>query len=154
MALIVSFLTTGLILGQWGEPASESKPPDQTVFLTTLLGHSRKPSILGLPILYASHCTPLIELRTTELLRPYLRKPESPRVLELFARCVTENPGNSHQNDVGQSSSEGSADSEEQKEACWISAGLEALKFNELGAWLTSENDTDASRESTNPVVK
>ncbi|BGP15037.1 hypothetical protein JCM10213_002818 [Rhodosporidiobolus nylandii] len=98
----------GLVIGYYVPPAAKldlPALPDGKVFLSTPIGHSRKPVLL-------------------DLLRPYLPSPSNPpNVLELFARTALSS---------FPSLASGEGEKREAGRGTFLAVGNEAVKFNVL----------------------
>ncbi|BGP31206.1 hypothetical protein JCM10296v2_002970 [Rhodotorula toruloides] len=98
----------GLLLGYYvppGEKVDLPTLPQNKVFLSTPIGHSRKPFIL-------------------DLLRPYLlTRDKSPNILELFARMTVQGP-------VYQPKMDGKDGGDDRKRGFFLAVGNEAIRFN------------------------
>ncbi|GAA5822020.1 hypothetical protein JCM11251_004828 [Rhodosporidiobolus azoricus] len=106
----------GLVLGYYVPPKAKvdlpTLPPNK-VFLSTPMGHSRKPILI-------------------DLLRPFLLQPSKPpNVLELFARTTLSGPLPSA-SDGAVELSGGSGEEAGRKRRTFLAVGNEAIKFNVL----------------------
>ncbi|BGP23851.1 lipoyl synthase [Rhodotorula toruloides] len=110
----------GLLLGYYVPPGKKvdlPTLPHKKVFLSTPIGHSRKPFIL-------------------DLLGPYLlTRDKPPNVLELFARMTLQGPRS-------KSANVGNGEAGERKRGVFLAVGNEAIKFNVLD----SGQDPDGAR--------
>ncbi|KAK4706197.1 hypothetical protein P7C70_g29, partial [Phenoliferia sp. Uapishka_3] len=119
----------GLVLGYYNPTGDPLPPlPREKIFISTPLGHSRKPVIFG-PWLHVSPPSPgkhLTFCAYADLLRPFLPNPSSrpPNVLELFARTALAGPKHSSSFDDSKGYPE--------RRGVWLSVGNEAVKFNVL----------------------
>ncbi|GAA5865387.1 hypothetical protein JCM3774_005620 [Rhodotorula dairenensis] len=113
----------GLLVGHFVPPGAATRPrptiPSGKVFLSTPIGHSRKPCIL-------------------ELLRPYLvEQSRPPNVLEMFARMtlagpssVSSTPRAASGTDTDDAEAVNGFREGDQRRGFFLAAGNEAVKFN------------------------
>lgn len=119
------WIHVGLILGYYN-PTKIDLPllPTEKVFMSTPIGHSRKPVLLGTfsCLSLSVHISKLMVSRSSlppDLLLPYIASSphRAPNMLELFARTSIQGP---------------KAQGKEEKDGTWLSVGNEAIKFNVL----------------------